>query len=248
MSENKKELAKRETDIVPSFAVSTEQALERMKALQDFVNRVMVKDTDYGTIPGTPKPTLLKPGAEKLCDIYGFAKQAEVTERIEDWHDGVFHYEVKVTLVNKRTGQVEAEGLGSANSKEKRYQKTVEKTKDPFSLVNTILKMAKKRSLVDAVLSATRTSGLFTQDVEDIGIAPEETPEEERRDPRLISKKQINYIHVLLEQKGIPDEDYKKMLGRDYGCESTTELSKDQAKDLIDVLLKQPDAEKTGAE
>lgn len=36
-------------------------------------------------------------------------------------------------------------------------------------MVNTILKMSKKRSHVDATLSATRSSGLFTQDLEDLG-------------------------------------------------------------------------------
>lgn len=67
-------------------------------------------------------------------------------------------------------------------------------TEDPFSQVNTILKMAKKRALVDAVLSATRSSGLFSQDVEDLranGVTatPEdpvidiEGPEDERSSP-----------------------------------------------------------------
>ena len=37
---------------------------------------------------------------------------------------------------------------------------------DPFDLANTLLKMAKKRSLIDATLQATRSSDLFTQDVE----------------------------------------------------------------------------------
>lgn len=73
-----------------------------------------------------------------------------------------FSYEVRVTLSNKVTAAVEAEGIGSCNSKETafRYQ-------DPFTIVNTLLKMAKKRALIDAVLSATRASGLFTQDIED---------------------------------------------------------------------------------
>jgi hypothetical protein len=39
---------------------------------------------------------------------------------------------------------------------------------DVFSQVNTILKMAKKRALVDAVLSAGRLSNVFTQDIEDM--------------------------------------------------------------------------------
>jgi hypothetical protein len=39
---------------------------------------------------------------------------------------------------------------------------------DIFSLVNTIEKMACKRSLIHAVLSATRSAGIFTQDMEDL--------------------------------------------------------------------------------
>jgi hypothetical protein len=44
---------------------------------------------------------------------------------------------------------------------------------DVADLVNTILKMAKKRALIDATLSVTRCSGLFTQDEEVQGYDPE---------------------------------------------------------------------------
>lgn len=186
-------------EIVPSFAVSMERIKERISQLQQFIRSYMVKDEDYGIIPGTPKPTLLKPGAEKLCDVYGFSKRFEVTNRVEDWQNGFFHYEVKALLTNKRTGFLEAEGLGSCNSREKRYSdrwvterklpegtsrdtlvrreregrygtyyEYLVKNDDTYTLVNTVLKMAKKRALVDAVLSATRTSGMFTQDLEDM--------------------------------------------------------------------------------
>lgn len=43
---------------------------------------------------------------------------------------------------------------------------------DIFSQVNTLLKMAKKRALVDAALSAGRLSDIFTQDMEDTEAAP----------------------------------------------------------------------------
>ena len=40
--------------------------------------------------------------------------------------------------------------------------------------INTVLKMAKKRSYVDAILTACHASGVFTQDIEDISssLAP----------------------------------------------------------------------------
>ncbi len=79
---------------------------------------------------------------------------------MEDWQRGFFSYEVKGTLINKRTVLVEAEGVGCCNSRERKY-----KNQDAFNISNTILKMAKKRAIVDVVLSATRSSGIFSQDI-----------------------------------------------------------------------------------
>lgn len=182
--------------LAPSFVVSADEIKARIEELQAFVRSYMITGEDYGTIPGTQKPTLYKPGAEKLCDVYGFTKEFTVVEALEDWDRGRFAYTVKATLRSKRTNLLEAEGLGSCNSMEAKYRwlwvwddklpphldkasLASKRTKkgavqyrvpndDPYSQVNTILKVAKKRALVDAVLSATRSSGLFTQDLEDL--------------------------------------------------------------------------------
>lgn len=187
-------------DLVPTFVMTVADAKKQLLQLQDFVRSVMVEGADYGVIPGTEKPTLLKPGAEKLCEIYGYAPEIEVVSRIEDWQQPFFHYEVRCRLKSKRTGRTIADGVGSCNSRERRYSdrwvwpnevpahlnkeqlqkrefrgksgqalhKYLVPNEDICTLVNTILKMAKKRALVDAVLSATRSSGIFTQDMEDI--------------------------------------------------------------------------------
>jgi len=42
---------------------------------------------------------------------------------------------------------------------------------DFFTAINTVLKMAKKRAYVDAILTATHASGIFTQDMEDIAVS-----------------------------------------------------------------------------
>jgi hypothetical protein len=46
---------------------------------------------------------------------------------------------------------------------------------NPSEMANTILKMAKKRSLIDAVLTSTAASDCFSQDLEDLpeGILPD---------------------------------------------------------------------------
>lgn len=186
-------------DLVPQMVMSTQQALARLQQFQEFVNAVMVQGVDYGKIAGIDKPCLLKPGAEKLCEIYALTPEVEVVNRIEDWQNGFFHYECRCRLVSRRTGHVQAVGVGSCNSREKRYsdrwifasdipagvdraalqsreftskkgdkfKKYLWKNEDIYTQVNTILKMAKKRALVDAALTATRSSGLWTQDVED---------------------------------------------------------------------------------
>ena len=152
------------SDVFPDFAVSLQEANRRVEQLKEFVREHMVEGEDYGVIPGASnKPTLFKPGAEKLNAIFGLAPLLEITSRVEDWESGFAAYEVKVTLINKRTGGIEAEGIGSCNSRERRY-----KNQDAANVANTLLKMAKKRALVDATLSATRASGTFTQDLEDV--------------------------------------------------------------------------------
>jgi hypothetical protein len=157
-------------DVFLDFAVSLEEAGRRVKMLQQYIREHMTEGEDFGTIPGSNKPTLFRPGAEKLIAIFGLAPIVEITHRIEDWEKGFVAYEIKVRLINKRTGHIEAEGLGSCNSKERRYAR-----QDAPSVSNTVLKIAKKRALVDATLSATRASGLFAQDLEDQDDAPRTT-------------------------------------------------------------------------
>jgi hypothetical protein len=55
---------------------------------------------------------------------------------------------------------------------------------DPAELRNTMLKMAKKRSLVDAALSVASLSDLFTQDLDDRVAAGADTDDDEPERPR----------------------------------------------------------------
>ena len=155
-------------DAFPDFAVDPAEVARRTQMLKDYVRQHMIDGEDYGIIPGSnsSKPTLFKSGAEKLNAVFGLSPLVEVTNREENWDDGFVSYEVKVTLFNKRSEKVDAEGLGSCNSRERRY-----KNQDAANIANTVLKMAKKRALVDATLSATRASGMFTQDLEDMDLS-----------------------------------------------------------------------------
>lgn len=146
---------------VPHMAINIQSARDRIVELQNFIKYMMVPNIDYGFVKGCPKPMLLKSGAEKLCDIYGFSKQIEITQRINDWDKGIFYFEIKAILINKKTGIIESEGVGCCTNKEKKFA-----GQDAFSVINSVLKMAKKRAIVDATLAATRSSGIFGQDLE----------------------------------------------------------------------------------
>ena len=228
---------------VPEFAITLMEAKERTLMLQSFVKDMMIPNIDYGIIKGCSKPSLLKSGAEKLCEIFGFSKQIEVLNRIEDWDKGLFHYEVKVILISKRTGMIEAEGLGCCNSMERKF-----KAQDSYSIVNTIVKMAKKRALVDAVLSATRSSGIFTQDIEeiDVNIISPTLPfgnmniknniKNEDNSPKQISKEQQMEIFSVIRQSNIPMSYAKELMFKKYNIHESSKLTTEQAEEFIDIL------------
>ena len=130
--------------------------------IEAVVAKYLKAGRDYDRLPNTSKPTLLKSGAEILADVYGFRTSAKVINRIENYDKQFVLYEVCVTVVDK-DGNIVAEGLGSCNSRERKYLKT-----DFATNLNTVLKIAKKRAYVDAVLTATHASKVFTQDIEDI--------------------------------------------------------------------------------
>lgn len=226
-----------EFSYVPEFAITMNEARERINMLQNFVKEMMIPKVDYGFIPNCNKPALFKSGAEKLCDIFGFSKQIEILNRVEDWEKGLFHYEVKTILINKRTGIIEAEGIGSCNSKERKYIK-----QDSYSIINTILKMAKKRAFVDAVLSATRSSGIFTQDVEelddDIIIAPKKNNINERKETTIkrITKAQQTQIILMLNKNKIPTDYAKEIMKERYKVDESKKLTSEQADEFIDIL------------
>lgn len=130
---------------------------------QKLVRENLQDGKDYGTIPGTSKPTLFKPGAEKILMLMGLQSIYEIIDSTRDWKEGFFQYQVRCTL--KKGDVMITQGLGSCNSKERKYI-----NQSGFNIDNTILKMAKKRSQVDASLTVASLSEIFTQDLEDTGV------------------------------------------------------------------------------
>ncbi|NGQ95041.1 hypothetical protein G3578_07560 [Brevibacillus sp. SYP-B805] len=239
-------------EYVPSVAVTLEQAAANLKKLDAIRTQIMRSGVDYDTIPGTPKPTLLKPGAERLLQFYGLGHRIHCVHKTEDWENGFFYYVYRVTIVKTYPTHeiVVAECEGSANSKEKRY-----KNQDVYSIVNTLQKMAIKRALVGATLQATGTSGFFTQDIEDMDLggsldaarrAGEERLRQERQkeQQRSIGSKmtgasseaQQKAIRTVASKKGLSDDELKAIIKSIHGVDSVSELDKQAASEMITLL------------
>lgn len=110
--------------LVPAADIQT--TLMRYQAVKDFISGVLREGVDYGKIPGSEKPVLLKAGAEKMAAFFGLTVRFELADKIEDWtgesHEGepFFYYRYKCSLW--RGDALIAEGEGSANSWEKKYR------------------------------------------------------------------------------------------------------------------------------
>ena len=202
--------------------LSIAEVARQVASVQELMSTVLKENTHYGVIPGCGnKPSLLKPGAEKLAFTFRLRTivNPETDIRIVDLGEG--HRELTViTHITNSAGVELATGLGSCSTMEGKYRfrsadkvvtdnpvpkkywdlrnedpKEAQKllggpgygtkkvdgkwviTKgsgekvehdNPADYYNTVLKMAKKRSQVDGILSATAASDVFTQDIEDM--------------------------------------------------------------------------------
>lgn len=207
---------------------ATGKTVEEAKQFNDEMNRfidiVLIAGTDYGSIANCKKPTLLKSGAEKILNYLGLIARTEVVNRVENYDIGFFSYEIKVFLVDYN-GVVKSEGYGICNSRETKYAKS-----SGYAVQNTVLKMAKKRALVDATLNVGSLSSRFTQDVEDLTIVPDNVVKAEKP----ITQKQIQYLEMLMRDNNISPETINKYCVKNWNIENYTKISGVMASSLIE--------------
>jgi predicted RNA-binding Zn-ribbon protein involved in translation (DUF1610 family) len=108
-------------------AASLEQVLATYQWKKDFIESVLKVNVDYGVTPGTSdKPSLKKPGAEKMASFFGLAPVFEDVSTVEDWtgeahnNEPFFYYRQKCKLY--RADRLIASADGSCNSWEKKYR------------------------------------------------------------------------------------------------------------------------------
>lgn len=91
----------------------------QVKLIQEAMKVAMKDGEHFGVIPGTDKPTLLKPGAEKLCLLFRLDPEYDTNERFAD--DGHYTVTAKCLLYHIPTGNRVASGQGLCSTKESKY-------------------------------------------------------------------------------------------------------------------------------
>lgn len=192
--------------------------MQKITQFQKVIQETLHQNHDYGIIPGTSKPTLLKPGAEKILMMLGLRSEFEIVDSTRDFKEGFFQYQVRCKLF--KGDILITEGLGSCNTKEKKYI-----NQDPFSIDNTVLKMAKKRALVDAALLVGSLSDIFTQDLEDMDLEGEQITTQKKvytDQDGTISKAQARRIFAIADG----NQEIVRQVIEKYGYKRTDEIKK----------------------
>lgn len=256
-------LVQRESYEVAEYGAA--DLIAQVTKIQQVMKAVMHEGEHYGVIPGTgtkgkAKPSLLKPGAEKLGFTFRLAPKFFGEDNPRDLGKGHREYIIKCELYHVTSGRFMGSGLGSCSTMEGKYRyrtgpkestgkpvpreywdsrnsdpekalnliggkgfsvsknesgvweivRAGEKVENdnPADHYNTVLKMAKKRAHVDAVLTATAASDIFTQDVEDLVengviVPPQETPKQAERPKPVERHTEQADVHL----DGPPDPD-----------------------------------------
>lgn len=156
----------KEIAIVGGLELQVAEESHKRKILARYVKDNMKSGVDFYTLQmggRETKPSLSKPGSEKVLSLFSW--RAEFVKDTETWEmmgskEGLLCYICK--LYTLKDARLVGEGRGARDSK-----------KDNGD-VNKAIKMAEKSAQIDAILRTGGLSDLFTQDIEDMGMADAE--------------------------------------------------------------------------
>lgn len=188
--------------IAKAKPLEKQELIDQVKLIKDVLMAVMEPGIHYDIIPGTDKPSLLKPGAEMILLTFRIGIEI-ITTDFSERANNMIGYRVIVRGIHQPTGVIVGEGTGSCSTDEEKYKWRGVASNEEWEYVgatnrrikfgkgrngqpgwsaqqvrtsaadldNTVLKMAKKRGMVDLALTCTAASQFFGQDIEDL---PEE--------------------------------------------------------------------------
>ncbi len=227
-----------DTDSMNMNMMISEESIQELKRYFDLFRKlqqiVLEENIDYGYPAGKKsqdqKPSLYKSGAEKLTRLFGLIAKFEAIDKKVSAEQ--VHYEFKCTLY--KGDRLIGEGYGSCNSFEKDAWKS-----NPLKFHNNILKIAKKRAHVDAVLTSLGASNVFTQDIEDFEASDFE---DTATNDEPMTPKQMELIAMLIDKyskkHSKTKEEVVENIKTKYGLSDINELTKIQASEVITLLSK----------
>ena len=140
---------------IDQFKLDVDSVLFKKQYFIEKIFPSFVEDRDYFIVDG--RKTIGKSGAEKIGNAFGvvavFERDNETMSAFAGV-DGLIAY--RCNLLNKKDGQIVAQGRGSSVLKEHEHN------------VNTTIKICQKRGYVDAILRFSNLSDMFYQDLEDL--------------------------------------------------------------------------------
>ena len=147
-------------DLEPvDFKAGIKRRFANRKTFITNINKQLIAGTDFGEIVvsgGRKTPSLFKPGAEKIAGLLGVrSRWPTIDEQIDRVQSGAPCVILKCQLLDV-DDRIVSEGVGA------RLLDTDQGD------INKAFKMAKKSSLIDAVLNCGGLSELYSQDLEDL--------------------------------------------------------------------------------
>ena len=90
------------TSLIDSVDIgSIAGTMQKINTFQTVIQKNLKQDHDFGVIAGAgSKPTLLKPGGEKICMMFGLNPEYDFLEKTEDYKEGFFAYNIKCYYIH----------------------------------------------------------------------------------------------------------------------------------------------------
>jgi len=259
--------------------MTTDDLRRNINLIQGVLRDVMQKDVHYGVVPGCgSKPALLKPGAEKILatfrigvnyDVEDLGNENERRYRVTAkgfyiptgnligcgigecssnekkfaWREAVCQEEFDAADAGKK--QI----LFKKGYKEGQFSKVMQIKTVPADIANTVLKMGKKRAMIDLCLSAVACSDIFTQDIIEEGLevdaenakdTAERAEEKQEQKPagNPISEAQAKRLFAILSSSSSKrtQDELKAYLSANYGYDSSRNIDKKDYNHIIDWI------------
>lgn len=272
----------RQEIVPPTVAELTQQ----IAVIHAAMKKLMKDQTHYGVVPGCgKKQVLLKPGAELIMALFklgseltveeftdgfdvryrvtargfhiptgntvGFGiGEASTSEKKYKWRAAVCHEEFEDTPETRR----QIAYLKDYNGK---ITKTEQVRQNPADILNTVLKMAKKRAQVDLCLTATACSDIFVQDIDDpdvagaCGATTEDKAQNRYKQPQqkaaapaataqgtTISEAQRKRLYAIGKGHDLTDEEMSFIVFNIGGVNRSDQITRDKYDAVVDAFEK----------